>query len=316
MNLLTPPPGRALPPPIVGAPSSSGSARTVSLSKCMPGASWLRPRHDVSPPSLLLVAWKSYMTSSRTTTSIYMAARFTVSNVKSSMFYRRLDSFFCMRILKVFCSNNIKAVRCTSKRELFFYVWFFLCILGSSDLKVSFRFAKICFLFISDSFLIRSWGVLACKFCFDLLNIFLPLFCLVSLSILNSSGLALFFLFQYPKFSHRRFFRLFFYIDCITRRSACVWAMLCESCGVWELWVWESCDTWDQGCIRAVVCDSWGVQELRRVRAVCVRTVVYEICAVWEVWFVRAWCENYGVCELWYVRAGCVRVVVSKRWGE
>jgi hypothetical protein len=92
--------------------------------------------------------------------------------------------------------------------------------------------------------------------------------------------------------------------------------MLCESCGVWELWVSESCDTWDQGCIRAVVCDSWGVQELRRVRTVCVRTVVYESCAVLEVWFVRAWCENYGVCELWYVRAGCVRVVVSKRCGE
>ncbi len=37
------------------------------------------------PPSLLLVAWKSYMTSSRTTTSIYIAARFRVK-VKISVY--------------------------------------------------------------------------------------------------------------------------------------------------------------------------------------------------------------------------------------
>jgi hypothetical protein len=75
---ISPPPplGRALPPPIVGTPSSSRATRTVSSSfKCRPRASRLRPRHDVSPPSLLLAAWKSYMTSSHTTTSIYIAAR-------------------------------------------------------------------------------------------------------------------------------------------------------------------------------------------------------------------------------------------------
>jgi hypothetical protein len=32
INFLPPPPGQALPPPIVGAPSSSGAAHTVSSS--------------------------------------------------------------------------------------------------------------------------------------------------------------------------------------------------------------------------------------------------------------------------------------------
>jgi hypothetical protein len=53
-------------------------AQSLALSKCRPGASRLRPRHDVPPPSLLVAAWKSYMTSSRTTTSIYIAARIRV----------------------------------------------------------------------------------------------------------------------------------------------------------------------------------------------------------------------------------------------
>ncbi len=54
-------------------------AQSLALSKCRPGAFRLRPRHDVSPPSLLLVTWKSYTTPSRTTTSIYIAALFRVN---------------------------------------------------------------------------------------------------------------------------------------------------------------------------------------------------------------------------------------------
>ncbi len=77
---LPPPPGRALPPPIVELQAVLGPpTRSLAPSKCRPGASRLLPRHDVSPPSLLLVAWKSYMTSSRTTTSIYIAAWFRVN---------------------------------------------------------------------------------------------------------------------------------------------------------------------------------------------------------------------------------------------
>jgi hypothetical protein len=40
----------------------------------------LRPRHDMEPPSLLLVAEKSYTTSSCTVMSIYVAARFRVEH--------------------------------------------------------------------------------------------------------------------------------------------------------------------------------------------------------------------------------------------
>jgi hypothetical protein len=53
-------------------------ARSLALSKCRPRASRLLPRHDVSPPSLLLVARRSYMTSRRTTMSIFIAARIRV----------------------------------------------------------------------------------------------------------------------------------------------------------------------------------------------------------------------------------------------
>jgi hypothetical protein len=41
------------------------------------------PGNDVLPPSLLLVAMKSYMTSSRTTTPIYIAARIRVNSRSS-----------------------------------------------------------------------------------------------------------------------------------------------------------------------------------------------------------------------------------------
>ncbi len=69
-----------LPPPVVTRQAVlEPPAQSLALSKCRPGASRLRQRHDILPPSLLLAAWRSYMNSSRTTMSIYIAARIRVN---------------------------------------------------------------------------------------------------------------------------------------------------------------------------------------------------------------------------------------------
>jgi hypothetical protein len=62
----------------------------------------LQPRHDVKPPSLLLVAWEVIMTSSRTATSIYITARIRVKAFK--LFYftspEKCLNFFYMPLWK------------------------------------------------------------------------------------------------------------------------------------------------------------------------------------------------------------------------
>ncbi len=77
---LPPPPplGGELPPPIEGAPSSSWAGLAVSSSFYVKALSFrLWPQHDLETPY-----WspeQSYMASSRTATSIYIAARFRVN---------------------------------------------------------------------------------------------------------------------------------------------------------------------------------------------------------------------------------------------
>jgi hypothetical protein len=73
-----PPQGRALPPLIVGPPSSSGAAHAVSLSKGRSGAADCGQGMTHSLPLSYWSPEKSYMTSSRTATQIYIDARFRV----------------------------------------------------------------------------------------------------------------------------------------------------------------------------------------------------------------------------------------------
>jgi hypothetical protein len=80
---LLPPP---LPLPIVGAPSSSCAALTVSSSFWVKTLSFrLRSRHDLETLSLLFE--KSYMTSSRKATSIHIATQFRVKIVSHAWAY-------------------------------------------------------------------------------------------------------------------------------------------------------------------------------------------------------------------------------------
>ncbi len=74
-----PPQDRALPPPIVSAPSRFElPTRSLALSKCRSGASNCGRGMTQSLPLSYWSPEKSYMTSSRTATLIYIASRFSV----------------------------------------------------------------------------------------------------------------------------------------------------------------------------------------------------------------------------------------------